>query len=70
MNPLMIIAMIQAALPLLEQFVAMGVQIAQAIKAAQGTPAAPHLAELSTAHAAMGTAAVDAVKAMAAAVTK
>ena len=50
MNPIMIMALMQAALPIFQQLLVMGEQIAQAVQAAQGTPALPALTALQTSH--------------------
>ena len=52
MDPATILALIAAAMPLLQELVAMGIEIAKAIQAAQGTPAVPALQKLQADHAA------------------
>ncbi len=53
MDPAAILALIAAAMPLLQELVAMGLLIAKAIQAAQGTTAVPALQQLQTDHAAL-----------------
>jgi hypothetical protein len=55
MNPAAILALVSAALPLLQELLALGVSIAQSAQAAQGTPAAAPLAQLQAAHSALVT---------------
>ena len=67
MNPAMILAMISAAMPLLEEFIAMGIKIAEAIQAAQApnsptAPAAPALEGIQAAHSAVQASVVSAAK--------
>ena len=63
MDPLTIMAIIAAALPLLKEFLAMGVEIAKAVEAAQGTKAAPAIQQVQAAHAALASTAIAAAKA-------
>lgn len=51
MNPLAIMALVSAAMPLLHELLSFGEQIAESVEAAQGTPAAASLATLQAAHA-------------------
>jgi hypothetical protein len=53
MDPATILALIAAALPLLQELIAMGLEIAKAIQAAQGTQAVPALKQLQSDHAAL-----------------
>jgi hypothetical protein len=53
MDPATILALIAAAMPLLQELIAMGIEIAKAIQEAQGTPAALALQKLQAAHAAL-----------------
>jgi hypothetical protein len=53
MDPATILALIAAAMPLLQELVMMGLEIAKAIQAAQGTPAALALQKLQADHAAL-----------------
>ena len=50
MDPATILALIAAAMPLLQELIAMGLEIAKAIQAAQGTPAVASLQQLQVAH--------------------
>lgn len=60
MDPLTIMGIIAAALPLLQQFLAMGVEIEKAVEAAQGTKAAPMIAQVQAQHAALAKTAIAA----------
>jgi hypothetical protein len=53
MNPMMIMALVSAAMPIFQELLALGEQIAQAVQATQGTPALSTLTALQAQHASL-----------------
>lgn len=53
MNPMMIMALMSAAMPIFQELMALGAQIAAEVQAAQGTPAAAALTQLQVKHASL-----------------